>query len=183
MSENKIKTARQQLGQFFKERREEIGHDAQTVAEHLGISENTLKGIENGRFAWDIDLQHRLCQALEIKPYFSATSPPDREDYSLRQEDDPQRYHGFYCADNLLLHPDELIVIKLTDPRLFVRFNYTDSIFTSFQDWKANHTDLQWIDPDDQPETEEEIEAILTDCWNFLALQEHEEERQADERE
>ncbi|HXR84313.1 MAG TPA: helix-turn-helix transcriptional regulator [Hanamia sp.] len=180
---DKIKSARQQLGMFFKERREEMGHKEEYLAKQLDITVNTVKGIETGRFAWDIDLHLRICQALEIKPYFSATQPPDQEDYKLRKEDDPERYHGFYCADNLLLYPGEVAIIKLTHPRLFVRFNYAVSFFSSFEDWVANQTDLQWLDEDDKPNTDEEIEEILTDCWNFLALQEREEDRLADERE
>ena len=85
--DEKIKTARKQLGQFFKERREQMGLSSYLLADYLGISESTLKGIETGRFAWDIDLQHRLCAALEIKPYFSTTNDPHEEDYTLRKED------------------------------------------------------------------------------------------------
>lgn len=183
MSNEKIKAARLQLGRFFQERREEMGHSQEILSRHLGITANTMNGIETGRFAWDIDLHLQICQALEIKPYFSATNLTGEEDYKLRKEDDPERYHGFYCADNLLLYPGELAIIKLTHPRLFVRFNYADSYFSSYEDWVANHTDLQWLDADDKPEGEDEIEEILTDCWNFLALQEREEDRLAEERE
>jgi DNA-binding XRE family transcriptional regulator len=158
-----------------------MGHDMQTVAAHLGITINTLKGIETGRFAWDIDLQHALCAALEIKPYFSVSQPPNDEDYSDRNKYDPERYHGFYITENLLLYPDQMAINKLTYPRLFIRFNYGDNYFSSYDDWKANHTELQWLDPSDKPDTEEEIDYILTDCWNFLTLHEREEERLADE--
>lgn len=174
---DKIKTAREQLGQFFQKRREQMGYDRKVLATLLGVSENTIKGVETGRFAWDIDLQHRLCAALEIKPYFSSISESDVEDYLTRKEDDPERYHGFYITENVLLFPDQLAIVKLTHPRLFLSFNYGQSYFSSFDDWKANHTDLQWLDPDDKPTSEGEIESILIDCWNFLALHEREQER------
>lgn len=70
MSE-KIKAARQQLGGFFKERRLQMGRTTQELADFVGISVNTLNGIESGRFAWDVDLNNRLCAALEIKPFFA----------------------------------------------------------------------------------------------------------------
>lgn len=181
MTNEQIKAARKQLGGFFKSRREELGHDLETVATHLGITKNTLQGIETGRFAWDIDLHLKICQVLEIKPYFSAVIPPHEEDYSRRREDDPDRYYGFYISENLPLYPGQMAITKLTYPRLFVSFNYGDSYFSSFEDWKANHTDLQWLDPEDKPKSEEEIDHILTDCWNFLALQEREEEKYYDD--
>lgn len=179
----KSKAARQQLGQLFKKRREEMGHDEQTVADHLGITANTLKGIESGRFAWDIDLHLRICQALEIKPYFSYNQDPLTEDYRTRKNDDPERYHGFYISENILLHPGQLAILKLTHPRLFLLFNYGESYFASYEDWKANIADQQWLDPDDKPTTEEEIDYHLTDCWNFLALHEREEQRLYNEEE
>lgn len=182
MANNPITRARKQLGAFFQARREELGHDVETVAVHLGITANTMRGVETGRFAWDIDLHLRICQVLEIKPYFSTINPPDTEDYRLRAEDDPERYHGYYITENILLYPDQLAITKLTHPRLYLRFNYRDSFFSSYEDWKANHTELQWLDPDDKPTDPEEIDEVLTDCWNFLALTEREEERQPDER-
>lgn len=59
------------MGGFFKERRLQMGHTAQEVADFLGITVNTLNGIESGRFAWDVDTNNRLCAALEIKPLFA----------------------------------------------------------------------------------------------------------------
>ena len=179
--DEKIKAARQQLGRFFQERREEMGFDRKALAIFVGISAETIKGIETGRFAWDIDMHLRICQALEIKPYFSVTKNPVEEDWYARRENDPDRYHGFYFAENILLWPDQVAIIKLTSPRLFVRFNYPDSYFSSYKDWKANHTQVEWLDPNDKPTNPEEIEGHLTDCWNFLALHEREEERLADE--
>src|SRR5690606_31866574 len=120
---DRIKSAREQLGRFFKQRREELGQSQADMAAFLGITVNTLNRIEEGRFAWDIDLQHRICQALGIKPYFSHITDPEADDFTTRLEDDPERYHGFYITENLLLYPEQLAIVKLTHPRLFVRFN------------------------------------------------------------
>jgi DNA-binding XRE family transcriptional regulator len=179
--ENKFKTARIELGQFFKARREEMGIDQEALGASLGVTANTIQGIETGRFAWDIDLQHRLCAALEIKPYFSVSQLPDSEDFRTRKEDDPERYHGFYISENLPLYPGQLAITKLTHPRLFLRFNYGDSFYTGYEDWKANIAVRQWLDPNDKPTDPDEIESILIDCWNFLALHEREEDKINDE--
>jgi DNA-binding XRE family transcriptional regulator len=172
-----IKNARAQLGQFFKDRRIELGLDEQSLAEHVGISKNTLQGIERGRFAWDIDLQHRLCAVLGIKPYFSANQPEPDPVLISNDLSDPRLYYGFYIMENVLLYPEQLAILKMTYPRLIVLFNYNVSQFTSFDDWCANHTDVQWLDKDDKPDDLEVVKDILTECWNFLALHEREEER------
>jgi hypothetical protein len=88
-------------------------------------------------------------------------------------------FHGFYISENLLLYPDQLAIIKLTYPRLFLRFNYGDSYFTSYEDFIGNIAVQEWLD-NERPDADQ-VTAILTDCWNFLALHEREEERLADE--
>lgn len=166
-----IKAARKQLGGFFKERREQLGQTLEDVAEFIGITVNTLKGIETGRFAWDIDLHLKICSALGIKPYFSFEKDPTEEDFFHTQKKaNKNDFHGYYISENILLYPDQLAIIKLTYPRLFLSFNYSDSLFLSYEDWKANHTTLQWLDG--EKPSDDEIEYILTECWNFLALDE-----------
>lgn len=68
--ENEIRAARKQLGGFFKDRREAMGVSQDDMATHLGITANTVKGIESGRFAWDVDLHIKICKLLKINlPY------------------------------------------------------------------------------------------------------------------
>lgn len=95
-----------------------------------------------------------------------------------------ERTQGLYMCDNLLLYPGQLGVIKLSFPRCFVRYNNDfDTFFASFEDWAKNLTVTEWLDPTDKPTTENEVIEILADIWNFICLQEEEEERLAEERE
>lgn len=89
----------------------------------------------------------------------------------------PDNFHGFYITENLLLYPDQLAIIKLTYPRLFVRFNYDDAYFASYEDWKRSIITVEWLDHADKPTDSGQVEEILNDCWNFLSLHEEEEER------
>jgi len=174
-SKDKLKQARQQLGLFFKEKREQMGITEDVLATHLGLSTNTIKGIESGRFAWDIDVQHRICEALEIKPYFSTAANPHEEDLiHNRKKAESGDFHGFYISENLLLHPEQLAITKLTYPRLFVRFNYGESLFINYDDWKHNITTQEWIDG--EKPSDDDVEYWLTECWNFLALHERKED-------
>lgn len=183
MDDKIIKSARKQLGGLFQQRREQLGISREDLGAAVGVTAETIKGIETGRFKWDIDLQHKLCAALGIKPYFSHLMPEGEQDYRRRTNDDPERYHGFYIADNQLLYGGQAAIVKLTHPRLFLRFNYADSIFATFEDFKANIAVQEWLDPGDKPNDPDEIEAILIDCWNFLALHEEEEDRINEENE
>jgi len=93
----------------------------------------------------------------------------------------PDAFHGFYIAENLLLYPDQLAIIKLTYPRLFLRFDYGESYFASYEEFINSIAVQEWLDGE-KPDAHE-IDQILTDCWNFLALHEREEERIVNETE
>jgi transcriptional regulator with XRE-family HTH domain len=67
--ENILKDARRQIGDFFRNRRIQMGHSLEHAARFIGITANTLSRIEQGKFHWDIDLHHKLCEAYEIKPF------------------------------------------------------------------------------------------------------------------
>lgn len=66
-----VKQLRKQIGRFLAERRMQMGHSAEELGQFIGVTANTIKGIETGRFALDIDLLLKLCGALEIKPFFA----------------------------------------------------------------------------------------------------------------
>lgn len=88
MTNDKIKAARIALGGFIKERREEMGLTQQLLGANVGVTANTINGIETGRFAMDIDLQFKIYQALEIKPYFSTTKDPLHEQKEEEYDDE-----------------------------------------------------------------------------------------------
>ena len=64
MNNDKIKAARVALGSFIKERREEMGHSQEDLARHVGVTANTVQGVETRRIAMDVDLQWKPNKAL-----------------------------------------------------------------------------------------------------------------------
>lgn len=85
--------------------------------------------------------------------------------------------HGLYMCENILLYPGQNGVIKLSFPRCFIRYNSREGYFTTFEEWANHIIVLDWLDPKDKPTSQKEIDNILTDIWNFIALSEEEEER------
>lgn len=89
-----------------------------------------------------------------------------------------QKYPGYYISENILDHPHQMAITKLSFPRLFLRFSDDEfAMFSSYEFWRDNLIELQWLDPSDKPTSKREVEGILTECWNFLAEHEAEEER------
>lgn len=59
-----IKEQRKKIGKIIAFAREINNFTIEQLAEKIGVTPNTLKGIESGRFAWDIDLHIKICAAL-----------------------------------------------------------------------------------------------------------------------
>lgn len=125
----KIKAARHLLGGFLQERRQQMGRSREDLAVFLGISAETVKGVETGRFACDIDQMFKICTALEIKPYFVPI-----EEISISEGD---RKEAFLLAVNeedkelYILHreyPACLIHVLQTTPATFKIVDLYDNI-------------------------------------------------------
>lgn len=96
--------------------------------------------------------------------------------YRRTRTDDEFKYprSSYYITENILDWDGQLAITKLSPPMVFVRFAYADSYFATFEQFRDALTVVEWIGGE-KPD-EEEQEAILADCWNFLALHEEEEE-------
>jgi hypothetical protein len=62
---------------------------------------------------------------------------------------------------------------------VFVRFeNNSESYFSDYDYWRKNLAVINWLEPKEVANyTEEEKEEVLVKLWNFLCMQEEEEER------
>nr|WP_315419702.1 helix-turn-helix transcriptional regulator [uncultured Pedobacter sp.] len=89
MSKEKHLIARQQLGLFFSERRKMLMLSVSRLAKEVGISENTMQRIEEGKFDYDIMVMFSICDVLEIKPYFVLMEESGRIE-QLMEEDELQ---------------------------------------------------------------------------------------------
>lgn len=85
---------------------------------------------------------------------------------------------SYYITENILDWDGQLAITKMSPPAVFVRFNYGDSYFATFEEFRDALTVVEWIGGETPDAADQE--AILTDCWNFLAQHEEEEENRFD---
>lgn len=80
----------------------------------------------------------------------------------------------WYC-DNIIAHPGQIGILSLNEPNVFILIrSYEDCYCGSFEDFKRNIAEVNFMHPADRQTAD--IDSILTDAWNFIALAE-----QADE--
>lgn len=82
----------------------------------------------------------------------------------------PDKFKNFFWGENKLFFPDEEFVIKLSYPRVFVRYHVGESYFASFDEFWQSIAEIQYIDGERPPEKEHMN--IMTDIWNYIALEE-----------
>ena len=103
------------------------------------------------------------------------------ETKTVREEAMERSVSWWYC-DNILHHPEQIGLLRMDFPRVFILIrDYADACFASFDEFMDHVAEVNFFVPAEREEAD--IEEILTDAWNFLALQEEEEERLADEME
>lgn len=76
----------------------------------------------------------------------------------------------WWIGENHQWYPEEEVLIHLNFPRCFIRYNVGDAFFAEFEDFYNNIAEVQWIDGE-RPSKDEQ-DRILTDAWNFLAIEE-----------
>lgn len=84
---------------------------------------------------------------------------------------DPKNYLHYVWGENNISTPEQqTYIIKLDHPACSIRFNYSKGMFVSFEEFYEQIADVQFF-TGDRPD-EDEVERILTDAWNFMALEE-----------
>ncbi len=97
---------------------------------------------------------------------------------SIREEAIKRSQHWWYC-DNILNHPGQCGLLRMDFPRVFILMrDYDTAYWADIEEWKRDLVEVNFFNPSEREEAN--LDEILTDAWNFLALIEEEEERQAE---
>jgi len=81
----------------------------------------------------------------------------------------PEKFKNYYTGTNKLFFPDYEFVIKLSFPRVFVRFKRTEGYYTDFDKFFKNVAEVQYLDGERSSKVEEE--GLLNDVWNYLTME------------
>ena len=84
----------------------------------------------------------------------------------------PEKFKNFFWGENKLFFPKEEFVIKLSYPRVFVRYVVADGYFTEYDEFFNNIAEVQYLDGIDSKPNETKQKEILVDIWNYIALEE-----------
>lgn len=84
--------------------------------------------------------------------------------------------HWWLC-ENIINHAGQVALLRMDFPQVFILIrDYGESYFANFDEFKNSIAEVNFFNPQDRKEAD--LDEILVDAWNFLALTEEEEERQ-----
>lgn len=87
----------------------------------------------------------------------------------------------WYC-DNIVhpKHDGHVGLLHLGSPSVFVLIrDYADMYFRTYEEFSEHIAEVNFLYPEEREETD--IDTLLIDAWNFMALQERRDEELADE--
>lgn len=93
-----------------------------------------------------------------------------------------KRTMNWWVCDNIVhpAHRKQLGLLSLNEPQVFILLRHGDDIFADFEDFKNKLAEVNFLRPADRANAD--LEGILTDAYNFLLLQDMEEDRLFEER-
>lgn len=74
----------------------------------------------------------------------------------------------FIWGDNNICHQGYEFIIKLNEPRVYIKFALEEALTATYSEFYDSIADVQWIDGE-KPDNWEEI---LIDAFNFLCIEE-----------
>lgn len=99
----------------------------------------------------------------------------------MKKEEAIERSQYWWYCDNIINHQGMIGLLHMNFPQLFILMRDEDIAYWSgFEEW-SREVEVNFLNPADREDAD--IESLLIDAWNFLALTEEEEERLAEERE
>jgi hypothetical protein len=81
----------------------------------------------------------------------------------------PDKFKNYFIGTNNLFFPEYEFVIKLSFPRVFVRYKSSQGYYSDFNKFFENVAEVQYLEGEKPPKSEEK--QILNDIWNFLTME------------
>lgn len=75
----------------------------------------------------------------------------------------------------MVSHPGQIGLLHMGFPRVFILLRNGDNIFADFDEFREDLAEVNFLDPSEREGAD--VEELLRQAYNFLVLQDEEEER------
>jgi hypothetical protein len=81
----------------------------------------------------------------------------------------PGKFKNYYIGKNTLFSPEYEFVVKLSFPRVFVRYKLTEGYYYDFDKFFKNVAEVLYLEGHRPSENEQQ--QILNDIWNYITME------------
>jgi hypothetical protein len=81
-----------------------------------------------------------------------------------------EAHKHYWWGENHQHFDGEETIIKMSYPRVFIRYKLSDAYFADFDEFYNSIAEVQWFDGDEV--SEKKKMEIFIEAWNFLAIEE-----------
>lgn len=88
----------------------------------------------------------------------------------MNKYNESEEHKHYWWGENRQHYRDQETIIKMSFPRVFIRYTLSDAYFASFEEFYNSIAEVQWIDG--EKPSKDEQKRIMIEAWNFLAKEE-----------
>lgn len=81
----------------------------------------------------------------------------------------PEDFKNYYLGKNSLFFPEYEFVIKLSFPRIFVKFKTVEGYYSDFEKFFKNIAEVQYLEGEKPVEFDHQH--ILNEIWNYITME------------
>ena len=91
------------------------------------------------------------------------------------KEQNTTLYSSWWYCENILCHEGQIALMRMDFPRVFILIrDYSEAYPCTFEDFRDRIAEVNFLDPKEREGAD--VENIIIDAWNFLALTERKED-------
>ena len=81
----------------------------------------------------------------------------------------PDKFKNFYIGKNSLFFPEFEFVIKLSFPRIYVKYRVTEGYYSDYDKFFSNIAEVQYLEGNKVSEYQHN--QFMNDVWNYITME------------
>jgi hypothetical protein len=81
----------------------------------------------------------------------------------------PDKFKNYYLGKNTLFFAEFEFVIKLSFPRVFLKYRLSEGYYSDFEKFFSNVAEVQYLEG--YRPSESEHQQVLNDLWNYITME------------
>jgi len=82
-----------------------------------------------------------------------------------------EAHKQYWIGQNLQFFPNQRTILKMSFPRVFIRFTVEHHSVAKYEDFKRSISEVEWMDG--EKPTADDLERVFSEAWEFVNLEDY----------